>query len=217
MAARPQTKMGKMVRALPQDAKDTLYARVDAILPQCVENIFELANGVLVEDDSRLTKSGEPAPPRVYKRPPDREANIFFMHLRLGVPRQQSDPVVQQLQTAQAQLICQQVEVNLPAAQQRELTARAVYSETNAAFFPQQFVTEDQERKNLSALVAAFNRPLIGMTPEKLLGVLPELGSVAQASLSLERLKGLLMRGQQEVLEEAAGKEQEADDEEDDE
>jgi len=49
-------------------------------LPELINNLLELAGGVLVEE---VDESGKP---RVYRRPPDRAANEYLINRVLGKP-----------------------------------------------------------------------------------------------------------------------------------
>lgn len=56
--------------------------RIADFLPMLVDNMFVLANGVLVEEANPLT--GEL---QVYRKPPDRKANEYLINRIMGLPK----------------------------------------------------------------------------------------------------------------------------------
>ncbi len=60
--------------------------RIADRLPQLIDNLFELANGVLVEEFD--IASGKPM---VFKRPPDRAANEYLLNRIMGKPTERRE------------------------------------------------------------------------------------------------------------------------------
>lgn len=174
-------------------------------LPKCADNIFALANGVsMAMETSEGTK--------VYKTAPSLAANVYLIDRIMGKPRTESSPTDERLNQARAVFIEQQVALGFIEAQVKDLAARGARAETENSMWTMQFVTEEEQEKQLQKLARHANAGIMALTPEIFAEIAP---GVKDPAAALQRLKGRVSVTQAEVFEAVMNDGEEVADEED--
>lgn len=209
-----QKRMRAMAAGLTKAEAQAFDKSIDLFLPEAAQLLMELAKGITVQDLPATTRDGKVLPPNTYTRPPDREALVYLINRRRGIPRQAPDPILDQLNMARTAFIVQQVQAGVPEATARELAARSSLREIEAEMWPKQFVTEEDQRNEIRATVQALNKNLLALTPEEFEAIAP---GVKDAAGALERMKGRIGRDQAAIIADVMGAKEQADEDEEEE
>lgn len=182
-----------------KDAKDIF----GQFLPDAARKIVELADGASYQE---LAPDGTI---KTLRLPPNLNALKYIMDRMIGTPRPEGAEIVDRLNTARAVFMEEQVIKGYIDSQVREVLSRAKLREVEASYWPKQFVTEDQQEKQIHALAEAMLTKLMSLTPDEY----EAINAGREPGDALETLKGKIGRDLGEIIEEVMNKddEEEAD------